>query len=142
MSQERSEQFSLAQFREIMDKVGGERGYDSRQEMKATSGQTFIMNLSLRCRRQDGKQYSYAKVWLTEDDGTTPFAPNTLYLWLTAKSSVLSRDIKVSQLERMLIEDIESGTVGYVVSASATAYDENSDPMGEISDSLGDCATP
>jgi hypothetical protein len=142
MTREQSLQQSLAQLHEASDSFGGEREYTNREELATPSGETFYMNLRLRCQRNDEKQISYAKVWCTESDGSTPFEPGSLYLGVQARSYVLNRNIGVSQLEVTLLDDIEGDQVGYVVRAAATAYDEASNSIGEVSDSLDDCATP
>jgi hypothetical protein len=132
MAKKQSKGSTFSQLREFIDQPS------SRQKMKAASGKTFIFNFLLRCRRKDGKQYSYAKVWLTEDDGVTPFKPDSLYLTIWARNGYTTRNTNVSTLEAALDEEIEAGQVGYVVTAQANSYG----PDAEASDSLDDCATP
>ncbi len=135
--EEQSTQLNIEQLREIIEQFSTEIRYATQQKA-ATSGKEFYFNFLLRCSQRDGKQYSYAKVWLTESDGTTPFKPDTLYLRVTARGSVLTRDINVSELEAIVIDNIEEGDVGYAVTATANSYD----PDAESTERLDDCARP
>ncbi|MFN2455773.1 MAG: hypothetical protein ABR577_16305 [Pyrinomonadaceae bacterium] len=132
MSQEQSSLSVFNELREFIDQSS------SRKNIKAASGEEFIFNFLLRCRRKNGRQFSYAKVWLTESDGITPFKPDSLYLSISARGGYTTRNTNVSMLEAALNEEIESGQVGYVVTAQANSYG----PDAESGDSLNDCATP
>ena len=137
MSKSESAKIALDELIEIDERFSSEDGYTKSKKMRAAN-EDLIFHFLLRCLRKEGKQISFARVRVTESDGVTPFKPNSLYLYVTARGSVLKRDGNVSELQVTLAEDIEEDQIGYVVKAEVKSYG----PDSGSDESIDDCAKP